>query len=238
MKKAKEQLQLFFREIYFNQKDYIEKKKAEREVKKQQEWREEVLAALMEGVEEEDKHLFEAILNNQLDYHIKNEEAHTGKTYSASSKKVSKMLAPIVRRLLYRLTIRKLIPCQPMNGPVGLAYKLRYKENPVEGTESKRLSIEVVKAAVEAGTQRLSARWAIEATQDMAAVHGINVEAELCCALAAEVADEINGQWIWDLRRIAHEETETIATDEHLPFVINRQCNRIATATRRGAVTG
>jgi len=205
--------------------------------RQQQEWREKVLAALMEGVEPEDEPLFKTVLNNQLDFYIKNQEMINSATSSVAANRISKMLAPIVRRVLYRLTIRKLIPCQPMNGPVGLAYKLRYKEQPVEeleGNEGRRLSLEVVKATLEAQTKRLSARWG-GATQDLAAVHGLNVEAEICQALAAEVADEINGQWIWDLRRIATEETETITTDEHLPYIINRQCNKIAVATRRGA---
>lgn len=249
MKNAKEQLQTFFQKINFNPKDFIEKLKAEKEAKMLAEWRYEVLTALMEGVADEDVPLFKTILNNQLDFYIKNQEMNGKTAHSAPSNRISKMLAPIVRRVLYRLTIRKLIPCQPMNGPVGLAYKLRYKEqpaieeddsespegHPAQGQQGRRLSLEVVKATLEARTHKLSACYAIEPVEDIKVMCGLDIEAEISQALAAEVADEINGQWIWDLRRIATEETETITTDEHLPYVINRQCNRIAIATRRGA---
>ena len=118
----------------------------------------------------------------------------------------------------------------------------------LEGTPGKRLSIQILKQAVEAKSRKLSARWTFEAAQDAQAQQGIDVEAEIMAALAQEITAEIDQEIIGSLRTLAGTASETFdqaavsgtATfvgDEHaaLAVLINRVANQIAARTRRGA---
>ena len=118
----------------------------------------------------------------------------------------------------------------------------------LEGDAGKRLSIQILKQAVEAKSRKLSARWTFEAAQDAQAQQGIDVEAEIMAALAQEITAEIDQEVIGSLRTLAGSASETFdqaavsgtATfvgDEHaaLAVLINRVANQIATRTRRGA---
>src|SRR5210317_1182540 len=118
----------------------------------------------------------------------------------------------------------------------------------LEGAPGKRMSIQILKQAVEAKTRKLSARWTFEAAQDAQAQQGIDVEAEIMAALAQEITAEIDQEVIGSLRTLAGSASETFdqaavsgtATfvgDEHaaLAVLINRVANQIATRTRRGA---
>jgi len=117
----------------------------------------------------------------------------------------------------------------------------------LEGTAGKKLSILILKQAVEAKTRKLSARWTFEAAQDAQAQQGIDVEAEIMAALAQEITAEIDQEVIQSLRSLASVEetynqagvsgTATFVGDEHaaLAVLINRTANKIAQRTRRGA---
>ena len=118
----------------------------------------------------------------------------------------------------------------------------------LEGTPGKRLSIQILKQAVEAKSRKLSARWTFEAAQDAQAQQGIDIEAEIMAALAQEITAEIDQEIIGSLRTLAGTASETFdqaavsgtATfvgDEHaaLAILINRVANTIAQRTRRGA---
>ena len=117
----------------------------------------------------------------------------------------------------------------------------------LEGTAGKKLSIQILKQAVEAKTRKLSARWTFEAAQDAQAQQGIDVEAEIMAALAQEITAEIDQEVIQSLRSLASVEetynqagvsgTATFVGDEHaaLAVLINRTANKIAQRTRRGA---
>ena len=118
----------------------------------------------------------------------------------------------------------------------------------LEGSAGNRLSIQILKQAVEAKSRKLSARWTFEAAQDAQAQQGIDVEAEIMAALAQEITAEIDQEVIGSLRTLAGTATETFdqaavsgtATfvgDEHaaLAVLVNRVANQIATRTRRGA---
>ena len=117
----------------------------------------------------------------------------------------------------------------------------------LEGTAGKKMSIQILKQAVEAKTRKLSARWTFEAAQDAQAQQGIDVEAEIMAALAQEITAEIDQEIIQSLRSLASVEetynqagvsgTATFVGDEHaaLAVLINRTSNKIAQRTRRGA---
>jgi len=117
----------------------------------------------------------------------------------------------------------------------------------LEGTPGKRMSIQILKAAVEAKSRKLSARWTFEAAQDAQAQQGIDIEAEIMAALAQEITAEIDQEILLSLSTLATLEetfdqaavsgTATFVGDEHaaLAVLINRVANKIAQRTRRGA---
>jgi len=117
----------------------------------------------------------------------------------------------------------------------------------LEGVAGKRMSIQILKQAVEAKTRKLSARWTFEAAQDAQAQQGIDIEAEIMAALAQEITAEIDQEVLASLRSLASVEetydqslvsgTATFVGDEHaaLAIQINRVANKIAQRTRRGA---
>jgi hypothetical protein len=117
----------------------------------------------------------------------------------------------------------------------------------LEGTPGKRMSIQILKAPVEAKSRKLSARWTFEAAQDAQSQQGIDIEAEIMAALAQEITAEIDQEILASLRGLASVEqtydqslvsgTATFVGDEHaaLAIQINRVANLIAQRTRRGA---
>ncbi len=117
----------------------------------------------------------------------------------------------------------------------------------LEGNPGKRMSIQILKQAVEAKTRKLSARWTFEAAQDAQAQQGIDIEAEIMAALAQEITAEIDQEVLASLRGLASvgqtydqaavSGTATFVGDEHaaLAVQINRVANQIAQRTRRGA---
>jgi hypothetical protein len=117
----------------------------------------------------------------------------------------------------------------------------------LEGRPGKRMSIQILKAPVEAKSRKLSARWTFEAAQDAQSQQGIDIEAEIMAALAQEITAEIDQEILASLRGLANVEetydqslvsgTATFVGDEHaaLAIQINRVANLIAQRTRRGA---
>jgi hypothetical protein len=117
----------------------------------------------------------------------------------------------------------------------------------LEGQPGKRMSIQILKAPVEAKSRKLSARWTFEAAQDAQAQQGIDIEAEIMAALAQEITAEIDQEILASLRGLASVEetydqslvsgTATFVGDEHaaLAIQVNRVANLIAQRTRRGA---
>jgi len=117
----------------------------------------------------------------------------------------------------------------------------------LEGLPGNKLSIQILKQAVEAKSRKLSARWTFEAAQDAQAQQGIDIEAEIMAALAQEITAEIDQEILASLRALASDEeafdqaavsgTATFVGDEHaaLAVLINRVANKIAQRTRRGA---
>ena len=118
----------------------------------------------------------------------------------------------------------------------------------LEGRGGNKLSIQILKQTVEAKTRKLSARWTFESAQDANAMHGLDVEAEIMAALAQEITAEIDQEVINSLISLAGTAgaaydqkgvsgQATFVGDQHaaLAVLINREANRIAQRTRRGA---
>ena len=117
----------------------------------------------------------------------------------------------------------------------------------MEGVPGRKLSVQILKQAVEAKTRKLSASWTFEAAQDAQSMHGLDIEAEVMAALAQEITAEIDQEILYSLRALAATEetfnqaavsgTATFVGDEHaaLAVLVNRVANKIASRTRRGA---
>jgi len=65
------------------------------------------------------------------------------------------------------------------------------------------IDLQLTSAPVTARTQKLRARWSLEAQQDFQAYHGISAEVELVAFMANEIAKELNYKIIRHLRQIA-----------------------------------
>lgn len=119
----------------------------------------------------------------------------------------------------------------------------------IEGSGGRKMSLEIVSQAVEAGTRKLQAGWTIEAMQDMNSQHGLDLESEITKAVSAEIVQEIDAEIIGDLLALAgtvrtydHVATASPAYTPHfagdrfahIGIRINEVANEIARKTRRG----
>ena len=119
----------------------------------------------------------------------------------------------------------------------------------LEGSGGRKMILEVISQAAEAGTRKLQAGWTIEAMQDMNSQHGMDLETEMTKALSAEIVQEIDAEIINDLLGLAG----TVRTFDfsvtdgptyapafvgdrfaNLGVRINEIANEIARKTRRG----
>jgi hypothetical protein len=120
----------------------------------------------------------------------------------------------------------------------------------IEGSGGRKMSLEVVSQAVEAGARKLQASWTLEAMHDMDKQHGLSIENEMTSGLSAEIIQEIDSEIISDLLNLAGT-AETFAGDlpgapgyytpafvgdrfANLAVVINYVANEIGRKTRRG----
>ena len=326
--------------------------------------------ALLEGLSPRMKEIVSPVLENQKQY-VLNEAAAAGATQAHDVAGFRKILIPMIRRIIPGTIATELVGVQPMQGPVGLIYSLRYRygetitaddrndagfggnvnitandeafgnieqansqiirqfysgaadaaalgspNNPfpegadqaagasgiaagvggtgspsadnvplidsatatgnawgstqsalsgcttggsgstIEGSGGRRMNLEVVSQAVEAGSRKLQAGWTIEAMQDLQAQHGLDIESEMTQALSAEIVQEIDAEIINDLLALAG----TVQTFDgnpagtyggggagnyapayvgdrlaNLGVLINHVANEIARRTRRGA---
>lgn len=323
----------------------------------------ETKAALLEGLSSSKQQIVDRVLENQKQY-LLGEAAAAGTTAAHDIAGFRKILIPMIRRIIPGTIATELVGVQPMTGPVGLVYTLRYRyaetvsatqsNNPfnlpglisagsevfgnsspvrqwysggagtggsplvnpanqvngasgidpgfttgidstnstgqawpsslpaydtsqfgpysetvgfstagtlhggsgsfIEGSGGRKMTLDVVSQAVEAGSRKLQAGWTIEAMQDLNAQHGLDLESEMTQALSAEIVQEIDQEIITDLIALAGtvdsfdgsaagpygttgNYTPTFIGDRlaNLGVIINRVANEIARKTRRGA---
>ena len=311
--------------------------------------------ALLEGLKPEQKEVVGPLLENQKQYLIQ-ETAAAGSIQAHDIANFRKTLLPMIRRIIPGTIATELVGVQPMSGPVGLVYTLRYKYEEdmthnapssqfggfditagdeafgnaspirqfyagntgaaqdagasgidaagadgtsapadidaataeggawessqdvttyatgtsdfsgysvavggsmlggsgsfIEGSGGRKMSLEVISQAVEAGSRKLQSGWTIEAMQDLNSQHGLDLESEITKALSAEIVQEIDAEIINDLLALAG----TVRTFDmaatggptyapafvgdrfaNLGVRINEVANVIARKTRRGA---
>lgn len=267
----------------------------------------ETKSTLLEGLSENKKKILAPVLENQRQYI--QETADSGTTAAGAIGNFQKIVIPMIRRIIPGTIANELVGVQPLSGPVGLVYSLRFLFNeavtttalpgtidggagddivggdevfannsktkrfystsdaaapaggPVPGTSTgvaagtsdyeafggRKMTLEVLKQTVTAGSRKLQARWTPEAMQDLNASHGLDLEAEITAALSAAVVSEIDNEIINDLIALAGTvESYDMAGaftgvpnyvgDRHavLGVLINKVANEIARKTRRG----
>lgn len=316
--------------------------------------------ALLDGLDANQQKVIDPLLENQKDYLVAEGAATGGTPHGATTAHdiagFRKILIPMIRRIIPGTIATELVGVQPMTGPVGLIYSLRYKygeaaDDPgrwpstapgeesfaageeafgndpylrsfysgaiasgspladvdqvpgvsglsndpqqadiaaagttgeawgstldftadcgtptaghivrggsgstMEGSGGRKMSLEVVSQAVEAGSRKLQAGWTIEAMQDMNAQHGLDIESEMTQGLSAEIVQEIDSEILADLIALAGTSaifdgrgagtygtagnyTPAYIGDRlaNLGVLINFVANEIARRTRRGA---
>lgn len=116
-----------------------------------------------------------------------------------------------------------------------------------------QMAMTIERITATAGSRALAAEYSIEMAQDLKAIHGLDAEAELANMLSAEILAEINRECIRTLYSVASKGAQSgtttagifdLDTDSNgrwsverfkgLMFQIDRECNAIAKATRRG----
>ena len=86
----------------------------------------ETKAALLEGLEASKQAVVEPLLENQKS-HMLTESAAAGSTEAHNIANFRKILIPMIRRIIPGTIATELVGVQPMSGPVGLVYTLRYR---------------------------------------------------------------------------------------------------------------
>jgi hypothetical protein len=121
------------------------------------------------------------------------------------------------------------------------------------GNAFAEMAFSIDKVTVTAVSRALKAEYTMELAQDLKAVHGLDAETELSNILSTEILAEINRQVVRDIYRsatvgaqygVTTPGTFDLDTDSNgrwsvekfkgLVFHIERECNAIAKATRRG----
>jgi len=262
---------------------------------------------LLEGLTESKKKILAPVLENTMQ-HLQ-ETASAGTQTAGSIGNFQKIVIPMIRRIIPGTIATELVGVQPMSGPVGLVYSMRflYAEavtataasgsfdagvnqdisvgtelwannsktkrfysssdasapagGPAAGTSTgfasatadyeafggRKMTLEVLKQTVTAGSRKLQATWTPESMQDLKASHGLDIEAEITASLSAAVVSEIDNELINDLVALAGttESFDMAGTftgvpnyvgDRHavLGILINKVANEIARKTRRG----
>ena len=88
----------------------------------------EIKTALLEGLDSRKQAIVSPLLENQKN-HILMETASAGSTDTSAIAGFRKILIPMIRRIIPGTIATEIVGVQPMTGPVGLVYTMRYKYN-------------------------------------------------------------------------------------------------------------
>ena len=113
------------------------------------------------------------------------------------------------------------------------------------GALMPELQMKIDKVAIEAKTRKLGASYSLESAQDIKAMHGVDMEREMVNTLQYEIQAELDRELLYKVKDVATSTTtfDISATDgrwhqERIAGLVNRivkECNDIASRTRRGA---
>ncbi len=159
---------------------------------------------------------------------------------------IENMMKNITKQVWESLIMKDLVGVQPAPEPKSKVYFLKYvteEGEPLDvcadwDPETTKVMFEVRSEDIEAKTLKLSTGWTIEAKQDLEIYHDFDIEREITQMISNEVVTEIQEHIISDLKHIATKTTvDSQCSQENLSLLINinREANKIAQETRRGA---
>lgn len=90
---------------------------------------------MLTGLKGEDRKIVEQLMENQKMYSL-NETAPAGGTSAQDIAGFRNILFPMIRRIIPGSIATQLVGVQPMKGPVGIVYSMRYKYNETVGAPS------------------------------------------------------------------------------------------------------
>jgi hypothetical protein len=147
------------------------------------------------------------------------------------------------------LPFKDIIGIQPMTRPVDKVFALEQMVEDDDGkptamsrenSGNEKLQLEMTANNVEARSRKLQACWAIEAEEDLAMFHDINIHVEMIQALAQEMVQEHTFEVLNDLKVLGGEaeivELEGSKEEQlrSLMAAIKHQSFAIGSTTRRG----
>lgn len=187
---------------------------------------------------EEQKRVAETVLRNQVVW-LDKETIRTQQSIPQFKiPKAQEVLFRVAVEYMRRLNVYGIVSVQPISGPVGLVYGMRYTKR-----EEDMLSLEILSQSVQAQTKRLSASWTLEAQQDIESLHGIDFEEEIIRAVGREISTETITEIVRDLVHLAEDNEQEYTLREgvcaeqtmrELAVHINKVGVEIARRTRRG----
>lgn len=182
------------------------------------------------------------LLTNTVNYHILSNPESVEQVYNNTNKFDILHCTKLVLDKL--IVIRGILGIQPLTGPVGLVYRMQYSiqsENVTPELEAaNKISLEIMRSAVEAGARKLQTKFPLEAIQDLL-YFTVDLHLEYLNAVSSAIADEIVDEILTDLLNVATPfEQSKVSQFEHndteqLVLNINLACNNIAKDTRRGS---
>jgi hypothetical protein len=220
----------FLKKWYDRAQQYLETRKDKK-----------LLVDLLADISEEDMSYFKTSLECQLRYLNESLLGHAGVD---RDRKVlfMKTAKEAIKRLL---VIRGIVGIQPMAGPVGMVYSLRFSETetPTEfGTTSTGLKLEVVSDTVTAGSRKLQTGFNLETLHETQSLFQLDFADEFPLVLGSEVAEEMVAEVIQNLVDITKPTRKHVILNS--PYVsdnlgkllvaIQGNANQIGLRTRRG----
>ncbi|TFH08564.1 MAG: hypothetical protein E4H14_06215 [Candidatus Thorarchaeota archaeon] len=226
-----------------------------------EEWAEQLEGALTDFPENR-RAMVTAVLENQIQYIKNTATADRFAMPSFSTTDQEQMLFNIAKYYLGELDVHHIVGVQPMKGPVGLSWAMRYRYEKQEESEEptvspftngKIIKLEVITHPIEAGSRKWSGFIPIETMQDAQNhIGGLDLKKELAVAIGSELAYETTKEVMNDLVTMAQhsrtyewKQTDIDAPSEDVVYVsdqvqnflirINMVASEIARVTRRGA---
>ena len=98
----------------------------------------EIKTGLMEGVAPEKQAIVSTLLENQKNY--LSESATAGATDTSAVAGFRKIMIPMIRRIIPGTIATEIVGVQPMQGPVGLVFSMRYKYAEAMGVDASAVS--------------------------------------------------------------------------------------------------
>lgn len=108
---------------------------------------------------------------------------------------------------------------------LGDAISATYEYNSEANQNTPEIDLQLTSSNVVARTQKLRARWSIEAQQDFEKYHGINAEVELIAFMANVIAKEMNYKIIQHIRQVASAGTLTwdMTPPTNVPWIWHKE---------------